>query len=192
MSTLTAPAPSPSPRRKRWSRDEYHRLAEQGWLGTLRWELIQGEIVEVMPQNPSHSTGIMRLLLALVPIFGLEFVRAQLPIVLGPENEPEPDVTVTVGTVANYANQQPGSEDIRLLIEASSTTLRDDLTLKAALYAQSGIQEYWVLDLENRRLHVHRNPTSSGWGAIQNLGETEQITPLSAPQASISIAQLLS
>ncbi|MBB6052161.1 Uma2 family endonuclease [Armatimonas rosea] len=192
MTPLTAPAPTPSPRRKRWNRDEYHRLAEQGWLGTLRWELIQGEIVEVMPQSPTHSTGIMRLVLALVPIFGLEFVRTQLPIVLGPLNEPEPDIVVTAGTVADYASQQPGAEDIRLLVEVSSTTLRDDLSVKAALYAQAGIPEYWVLDLENRRLYVHRNPNASGWGAIQNLGETEHIAPLAAPQASLSIAQLLS
>ena len=192
MSTLTAPAPIPSSRRKRWNRDEYHRLAEQGWLGTLRWELIQGEIVEVMPQSPTHSTGIMRLVLALVPLFGLEFVRTQLPIVLGPLNEPEPDIVVTAGPIADYAIQQPGAEDIRLLVEVSSTTLRDDLSVKAALYAQAGIPEYWVLDLENRRLYVHRNPNASGWGAIQNLGETEHIAPLAAPQASLSIAQLLS
>jgi Uma2 family endonuclease len=189
MPTLTVPNATSS-RRKRWTRDEYYRLGEQGLLGTHRWELIRGEIVEIMPQKPPHATGVHRVMIALTEIFGLEHLLVQMPIVLGPEDEPEPDVAITTGTTRDYSQQHPGSDDIRLVVEVSASTLQDDLTIKASLYASAAINEYWVLDVENRRLHVHRRPSNSNWGEIQNLAETESIAPMAAPESSILIAQL--
>ena len=130
-------------------------------------------------------------MIALISLFGAEYVTVQLPVVLSLEDEPEPDVAVTTGTATDYATQHPGPEDIRLLVEVSSTTLQDDLTTKANLYAHAGIPEYWVLDVENRRLYVHRNPTPTGWGEIRNLAETENIAPLAVPHSSIPLAILL-
>ena len=40
----------------------------------------------------------------------------------------------------------------------SDTTLQYDTTTKALLYAESGVSDYWVLDLKNRQLIVFRNP----------------------------------
>ncbi len=58
------------------------------------------------------------------------------------------------------ANPQPG--DIRLLVEISDTSLKYDLSVKAALYARAGIFEYWVVDVNGRRLIAHRDPEGAG------------------------------
>ena len=31
-----------------------------------------------------------------------------------------------------------------------------DLSRKAELYARAGVPEYWVLDVDRRMLHIHR------------------------------------
>jgi Uma2 family endonuclease len=175
---------------KRWTRTEYHRLGELGLLGTDRWELLQGTIYQIPLPTPREATVIRRAMSALLK-FGAEHIRVRLPIVLSSEDEPEPDIAITTNTMDSYTEQHPGPEDIRLLVEVSSSTIQDDLTTKAGLYARAGIPEYWVLDVENRRLYVHRNPGSNGWGDIRNLAETESVTPLAAPQASIPVAILL-
>jgi Uma2 family endonuclease len=36
-----------------------------------------------------------------------------------------------------------------LVIEISSTTLGDDLELKRILYERLGVQEYWIVDVQN-------------------------------------------
>src|SRR5262249_32064485 len=78
----------------------------------------------------------------------------------------------------------------------SDTTLALDLTEKAELYATAGIPDYWVLDLTGRRLLVFRDPgpVAAGGAAYRThltLGPSESVTPLSAPNASVTVADLL-
>ncbi len=74
-------------------------------------------------------------------------------ILLPDSARPEPDVVWAVGAAAH-----PLAADVLLLIEVADTTLHLDLGEKAALYAEAGIPEYWVVDIESRRLLVHRQP----------------------------------
>jgi Uma2 family endonuclease len=69
---------------------------------------------------------------------------------------------------------------------------------KAAAYARAGIADYWILNLGDRVLEVHREPARPGparraWGyvAIDTLGADARVTPLAAPAATISVADLL-
>ncbi|MEM1186850.1 MAG: hypothetical protein AAGI53_17840, partial [Planctomycetota bacterium] len=63
---LPSPAADAGPRPKRWTREEYHRLGEQGFFDGRRVELINGEILEVSPQSHDHFWSIegLRELLA--------------------------------------------------------------------------------------------------------------------------------
>ena len=79
------------------------------------------------------------------------------------------------------SNPQP--EDLALLVEVADSTLRYDLTVKAAIYARAGIAEYWVLDVSGRRLIAHRNPGSGVYGSVEVYSETEVIALLAAPRA---------
>ena len=87
---------------------------------------------------------------------------------------------------------------LRLVIEVSDTTLDSDTTVKAELYATAGIADYWVLDLNNRRLLIFRDPAPlpAGLGGTAyrthlTLGPADAISPLAAPTVSFRVAELL-
>jgi Uma2 family endonuclease len=183
MSAFTLP-------RKRWTRADMGKLLEMGLLDDCRYELIRGEIIAKIPQKPSHSVTITRLFRVLIAVFGVEYLRPQLPIALSDEDEPEPDIAVTMLDTDKYEIRHPEPSEVKLVVEVSLTTLRDDLGIKAELYAQAGILEYWVLDVDNRKLHVHRRPSGQQWGVITVLADTESVSPLAAPECVIAVADL--
>lgn len=179
-----------TPHRKRWTVKEADRLAEAGFLAG-RYEVIEGEIYEKMSTNPPHILTLILLTGWLHRVFGSLFVRTQTAISLpGRHNRPEPDATVTREPATAYADRLPGPEALLLAVEVSDTTLRFDLTTKAALYARTGIPEYWVLDIQARRLIVHRRPGRAGYADIQEYAEDAQIAPEARPDALVLVSFL--
>ena len=179
--------------RKTWTTAEYARLydtylAEES--GTTRYELLEGEIVTVIPQKRRHLVACMRVQALLMAVFGTAFIQSQGPIALDEKNLPEPDVAVLNAPVSDYVSN-PTASDVRLLVEISDSTLRTDLTLKAALYARASIAEYWVLDVNARTLRVHTLPASTGYASIKTLGETDFVSPAAAPARRLSVADML-
>ncbi len=69
------------------------------------------------------------------------------------------------------------------MVEIADSTLKFDLTVKAALYARADIAEYWILDVAGKRLIAHRNPISGTYTSVVVYSENEIISPLAAPQA---------
>lgn len=168
------------------------------WKPEERLELIEGEVVvKVTPQETSHSTGTRLSDIALNRIFTTGYdVRTQLPLVFGPHSKPEPDIAVVTGSVRDYALVHPATAV--LIIEVSDSTLRYDRTTKAALYARAGIADYWILNLNDRVLEVHRQPAPMtdqplgyGYRSITRHTETDAVAPLAAPQSLVSVADLL-
>lgn len=185
--------PEPPPRRKTWTRRECEFLSEHGFFDGQRYELVEGELINKMGQNPPHARAIMKLTVALVRIFG-ERVRMQLPIDVNPEenatNEPEPDAVVTNGHADTFAKRTPGPADLAWLIEVSDSTLRFDLTVKAGLYARAGVADYWVLDLVNRRVIVHCEPREGEYSSVNVYAEHEAVAPLASPSTLLRYAEL--
>src|ERR1700678_623537 len=93
-----------------------------------------------------------------------DLVQQGAPIDVSPEdnpsNEPEPDIIVLNRDFLNFRSANPSPQDLHLVVEVADTTLNFDLTTKAALYARAGVADYWVLDVNGRRLIVHREPQS--------------------------------
>ena len=50
------------------------------------------------------------------------------------------------------------------MIEVSDSTLDIDLGRKADLYANAGVPEYWVVDVNENRVLMHANPRGDGSG----------------------------
>ncbi len=186
----------PTPRR--WTREEYHRMAEAGAIGRdERVELIQGEVVQMAPQGPHHSTGTRRLQEILRDAFGSGFdVRPQLPLALGAHSEPEPDVAVVRGTYQEYEDAHPTTAV--LVVEVADTTLPFDRGRKAGMYAAAGIADYWIINLEDDLIEVHRSPqpdsaspTGASYGEVIRHRRGAIVTPLEAPHAQIRVDDLL-
>lgn len=190
---VIAPEKEIYPKLKRWTVSECYRLMDKGYL-TGRWELIDGVIISKMGQKTPHSIALTLVLQWLLTISDVLQIRIQLPLGIpgraGRNNKPEPDAAVTEKPIENYS-AHPTSKDVLLLVEVSDSTLRFDLTTKAALYAQAGVKEYWVLDIPNRKLHCHRNPLPNGYDEVTVYEEADLLSPLARPDAFVRVGDLL-
>ena len=189
---MTASAVQP----KRWTRREYDRMAEAGILDPDEHvQLIEGEIVTMTPQNSPHSAAIGLVETALRQIFGpAHWIRTQLPIIVDPDSEPEPDLTVVAGSPREYVHEHPRTA--LLVVEVADTTLALDRDRKARVYARAGISEYWIVNLAERCLEVYRDPLNppgqpARYQTATRLAAAERIAPLARLDASIAVADLL-
>jgi len=184
------------PARLRWTSDEYYRLAELGFFRDRRVELVEGDIVEMSRLKPPHAISIELADSALRAAFGPGHrIRMQLPIDLGRRSQPEPDAIVLAGSPRDYA-EHPKSA--LLILEISDTTLRYDRVVKGHLYARASVADYWILNLVDRRLEVHRqaeqDPARRGrWIYAQRtiFSAEGHIAPLAKPDVLIAVADLL-
>jgi Uma2 family endonuclease len=187
-------SPERFPGRKRWTRDDCAFLERVGFLPE-RYELIDGVIIDKMGQNRPHAITITLLIKWLIAVFGGDFVQCQLSIEVAdadrPTYLPEPDASVIMQSVTTYLSEPPGPGDLRLVAEVSDSTLRGDLTIKAALYARAEIPEYWVLDVTGRRLFVHRNPVGGAYTSVERYSETESVATEAFPEKATTVADLL-
>lgn len=185
-------------RTRRWTRAEYDRLIALGLLHEdERVELVGGELVCKEPQAARHAAAVLLVAEALRRAFGVGWqVRIQMPIALGSDSEPEPDVAVVEGGPGDFFDTHPAGA--ALVVEVAISSLGFDRDEKASLYAQGGVADYWILDVDGRRMEVRRNPrvdraAPSGWryGAVWELGPEDRVAPLAAPRADVSVAALL-
>lgn len=186
--------PEPAPNRKRFTRAECEFLVDNNLL-VGRYELIDGEIISKMGQKPPHAIAVTLITDWAVRLFGGRMVRCQLPIdVAGPDrdtNEPEPDVVALVKPATEFMDGHPGPGDICLIVEVADTSLRFDLQTKAALYARTGVPEYWVVDIIGRRIIIHRKPESEGYLQVTESLSDEMISALSRPESPLQVSDLL-
>ena len=175
----------------RWTREEYEQLAEKGFFPPgKKLELVDGVIYEMSPQKGPHATGILLAAEALRAAFPKDYqIRVQLPLVLGDDDEPEPDLAVVPGGLRDYSDTHPTTAV--LVVEVSDSSSFHDRERKRSLYARSGIPEYWILDVQSRHLEVYRNLGPNGYESRLLLKAEDTVTPLAGSGASITVAELL-
>jgi len=177
----------------RWTREAFEKLAEVGLVDPdARLELIDGEILQKMsPQSSRHATAVLLVAEALRSVFASPAytVRVQLPLALGPYSEPEPDVAVVEGTPRRYREAHPSTAV--LVVEVADASLQFDRTRKAALYARAGIPDYWIVNLLDGVLEVHRQPEGDAYRERLVLPSQERVRPLARPEVEIAVAELL-
>ncbi len=193
VAPLAAP-PETTPNRIRWTRSQCDAIRDAEIL-TGRYELIDGEIISKMGQNPPHRVTVVLLHAWLISLFGPLFVQAQSSIEVADVdalyNEPEPDAAVTRQPTTDYLDRNPGPADLLMAVEVSDSTLRFDRSKKAVLYARAGIPDYWVLDINGRQVFIHRSPQPDGYAEIVAYSAGERISPLARPEALVTVADLL-
>jgi Uma2 family endonuclease len=175
---------------RRWTRDEYERLVEQGFFQPEeRLELVDGIIIERKAQSRLHARGILLAQDALRSVFAEGFViRPQMPLALGFDSEPEPDLAVVTGTPWDYPDAHPSTAI--LIVEVSDGSFFLDRH-KASLYARAGIPEYWVENLVDWCLEVYREPKNGVYTSRTVLHAGDSVSPLFRPEAVIPIKSLL-
>lgn len=119
-----------------------------------------------------------------------------MPIALDDDSAPEPDVALVRGVRGDYREAHPARP--ALVVEVADTSLAFDRWHKSSLYARGGVEDYWIVDLIDLALEVHRDPVVDpampyGWRyrTIQRLVAPATVAPLALPAAQIAIADLL-
>ena len=185
-------------RARRWKRVEYERLIECGvFQAGDPIELVGGELIVAEPQGSSHFAAIRAVQEALRTAAGPGWeIRAQGPLALDEESEPEPDVAVVPGSFRDYVAGHPSRP--ALVVEVSESSLAVDRSHKGSLYARAGLPDYWIVNLVDRVLEVYRQPTADpaapfGWryGSTEVLGREASVSPLALPGARVRVADLL-
>jgi Uma2 family endonuclease len=169
-------------------RDEYDRMVELGFFADERVELLEGMLVAMSPQSARHATVVSRLNLLLAPaLLNRAEVRIQSPFGAGGDSEPEPHVAVL--PVGDYTRRHP--DRALLIIEVAESSLRNDRLVKTRLYAEAAVPEYWVVDLENDQVHVHRQPAAGNYQQINSHARGASLTLLAFPEILVATDLLL-
>lgn len=187
MNTTTAKTTTTQP--KSWTVKDYYRMTDLGILPPgQRTELIDGGIFVMAAKKPPHSaitktaSDYLRDLLK-----GKADVRVQDPIRLSDRSEPEPDIAIVRRVEPrNYIERHPIASDVFLLIEVADTTLNFDRKIKSAIYAQSGIADYWIIDVNGERVFVFRRPEGEKYLEKTVFGKNARVSFLAFPETTIN------
>jgi Uma2 family endonuclease len=122
-------------------------------------------------------------------------MRVSLPLDLGRHSQPEPDFAILPG---HARDAMPHPRIASLVIEISDATLRKDRVIKAHTYAQAGIADYWIVNLNDRQVEVHRdpgpNPGRKGrflYRSVTIIPADGHVSPLAKPESRIAVAEML-
>jgi Uma2 family endonuclease len=175
-----------------WSIADYHQMIEAGVLDEDdRVELLEGKIVCTSPQRPFHAASVQRSSRLLFKLLGdRAYIRTQLPVTLGNDSEPEPDIAVVRLDENEYSFRHPESPDIYLLIEVADWTNSKDRKQKARIYGKNQVLEYWILDLQKRQVYVSRQPEDGSYREELILSSDDTATMQAFPDVAIALDAL--
>jgi Uma2 family endonuclease len=177
----------------RFTVEDYYRMAEVGVIARgARVELLDGQLVDMMPIGPFHSGVVDRL----VELFSEQnqqrwSVRAQNPLRLDKHSEPQPDVMLLKRRADSYTRNHPVPDDVFLIIEVADSSLDLDQCEKLPVYGKAGIPEVWIVNLPERHIEVYREPHFAGYAKADIIREGENASPSAFPDVQVSVAALL-
>lgn len=176
--------------RRRFTVAEYYRLAEVGVLHEDdRIELIDGELIEMAAIGLAHAQAIVTLdELANSMVVKSARVSVQNPIHLGPRTEPQPDLALIRRRL--YTVTHPTPADIFLVIEVADSSLSYDRDVKLPLYAEAGIAEVWIVNLNGRTIERYSSLRDGRYTQITIAVPGDTLASLSLPALIVPVAQV--
>jgi Uma2 family endonuclease len=171
---------------------EFDAMVERGAFDTIgprKVELIRGEIRFMNPAGPIHDDNIDYLTRWSTDntTASEATIRVQCGFVCD-DNRPEPDILWL--KPQRYREIRPTATDVLLLIEVSDSSLATDLQEKADLYAESGVSEYWVVDIPASRIHVMSESNGKSYRNIQVVTPPTTLAPKCKPTATLNTGEL--
>jgi len=173
--------------------ETYHRLGELGvFHEDDRVELINGQVVPLTPIGDAHAACVQRLITYLGQRMQLPvFVSTQNPVVLDPRWEPQPDIAVARREAGLAGHWRVTARDVLLIIEVADSSLPYDRDVKIPQYAESGIPEAWLVDVNAERISVYRDPGPQGYRKVAEFSRGETLRPMRLPATEITTEEIL-
>lgn len=178
--------PEARQRVKRWTVAEYERFTD---LGAFRKnvELIRGIIVEKMSKSPLHRFIALALYDLLAKLLPEDFFAMhESPLRLS-GSEPEPDVCVVRGHKAEYFDRHPSAAALVIEVAVSSVELDRE---NASLYAEAGVDEYWIVLPKQRQVEVYREPRDGAYAVKLVCAVPAVLECASVPQVKVDLNEL--
>ena len=179
--------------RRRFTADEYQQMLSVGILRERDpFELIEGEVVNMMTIGPRHVAVVARLMRHLILSCGdAAIVNCQGPVRLDLFNEPEPDLTMLRPREDFYETAHAGPSDILLVVEVAESSIRYDSTVKAALYARLGVVEYWLVDLNTDVITRYLEPLDGTYQKVVTATPDQPFAPALLPVCIVTTRDIL-
>ena len=156
-----------------------------------RLELIEGEIIDMAPIDPPHAGIVLRLNRWFVERSrGKAVVSPQNPVIASKSSVPQPDILLLRARPDDYMTAHPTPADVLLVVEVADSTLSFDLRKKVPLYARSGMAEVWVVDVNARTVHVHRDAAQGEYRISYAAAKHDRIECAAFPDVWITVGEL--
>jgi Uma2 family endonuclease len=174
-------------------REEYDHLVAAGVFADERIELLRGVLVTMSPQGDDHASvtdEVARLLYQHLGALGTldRFtIRSHGPYAASDYSEPEPDVAVLPRTHPG----DPHPTTAYLLVEVSDSSLRKDRNIKTGIYAEAGVPEYWIVDVQGGAVEVRTDPRDGAYQTMVRVERGETLHPIELPGVAIAVADIL-
>ncbi|MBI1293619.1 Uma2 family endonuclease [bacterium] len=180
------------PQRLLISVNQFHQMGEAGILCAKdRLELLDGVLYDRASISSLHAACVNRLTALSVRGAPNAIVHPQNPIQLDDYSQPQPDVAVLHFREDYYAAAHPGPGDVYLLIEVAYTSQTYDRELKLPLYARADVPEVWLVDVEADQIDVFSRPHAQGYREARHFWRGDQVSPLSFPDLTLSVDEIL-
>jgi Uma2 family endonuclease len=142
---------------------EFYRMLDADVFGhEPRIELLEGVIIDKTKKTSSHNVAtdlLSQIFHEMLPRrCGFFSSRCTTLRIQDRNSALDPDLTILRGAPDDYAARFRTPADAPLVIEAADLTYTLDRFHKWTTYAASGVQNYWIVDLNNNRLEVHTQP----------------------------------
>ena len=141
---------------RRWTIGDLYSLPDDG----NKYEIIRGELFVTPPPTDAHETiaaRLHRLLDPYVAANGLGLIyRPRAVVRIADHTEVEPDLMVRQPQDVPQASWVGAPLPILVVEIASDSTRRRDRMYKRSLYVDEGIEQYWMVDGEDRTVRIVR------------------------------------
>ncbi len=153
-----------------------------------RIELIRGVLSPMGSEGDVHARARALLTRAFMLALGPEwFVASNTSLFLADDIEVQPDLHVFPFAMKSHDVRGP---DVLLAIELSNTTQYRDLKVKAPIYAEHGVRELWVIDLDARTGLIFDRIDNGAYSPGRPVGAGDLLTPLFIAGVSLRISDL--
>jgi len=166
--------------------DDFLVMGERGLFAPdERLELIDGELYEMTPPSSKHVAWVNRVAKVLERAYGDHtIIQVQSPVALTEYSSPEPDVAVLQFQDDFYEAELPPADRILLVVEVAWSSLGYDRETKLPQYAKARVPEVWIVNLDEQKLEVYREPREDLYRHRLLLNLDEAVTPVAIPNAS--------